>query len=386
MAIRKRKDRASPYQVYWNNPFTGQRESTSFATLAEARREDSLIKHRLKHERDFFRSEDKPAKATGSTVREILALYMASRKMVGINLKNTLYHLKPVSVAFANREVSSLERRDMVLFINDQEQAGVKSLTAHRRLSILRAALSWAAENGLIEANPLVGAKIPKGRPERIAPPSIAEFYALMAAAPNHLQRALLLAVSLGVRVGPSELLSLQWRDVDIERGMIRVWSADKNPNRPFRDVPVRGDVLESIKVWKHEDRFLQPETIVHYRGQPINSLKRSWKTCKEDAGITRRLRPYDMRHAFATYALDAGADIKAVADTMGHSDISMILKHYQHGKEESRRAAVESLPQMPTYMPKVLSKSVKSAPAKETNRFSQDCIDGKELADCAPL
>jgi integrase len=292
--------------------------------------------------------------------------------MVGINLKNTMYHLKPVAAAFTKREVSSLERRDLVLFINAQEQAGVKTLTAHRRLSILRAALAWAAENGLIDANPLLGMKIPKGRPERIAPPSIAEFYALMAAAPNHLQRALLLSVSLGVRIGPCELLSLKWRDVDIERGMIRVWSADKNPNRPFRDVPIREDVLESVKAWAKEDRFLQPESIVHYKGKQINSLKRAWKTCKNDAGITRRLRPYDMRHAFATFALDAGADIKAVADTMGHSDVSMILKHYQHGKAEARRAAVESLPPLPAYMPKALPKLVKPAHDCEQKKTPQ--------------
>ena len=60
-------------------------------------------------------------------------------------------------------------------------------------------------------------------------------------------------------------------------------------------------------------------------------------------AGITRRLRPYDLRHAFATFALDAGADIKAVAEMMNHSNPSMILRHYQHTKEATKRSIIDS-------------------------------------------
>ncbi|GAB1254497.1 hypothetical protein Defa_19840 [Desulfovibrio sp. TH_2024_36128] len=52
MAIRYRQGRASPWQCYWNNPFTGKRESESFVTQPEAEKHDSLIKHRLRFERE----------------------------------------------------------------------------------------------------------------------------------------------------------------------------------------------------------------------------------------------------------------------------------------------------------------------------------------------
>jgi len=172
----------------------------------------------------------------------------------------------------------------------------------------------------------------------------------------------LLLSVSLGVRVGPTELLALKWADADLERGIVRVWSANKNPKRPFRDIPIRADILHALKIWKEEDKRLQPETIVHYKGNPIQSLKRAWATCKEKANIARRLRPYDLRHAFATYAIDAGADLKDIADIMGHADATMVLRHYQHGKEESRRAAVESIPDLPLYVPKACPQQKKDS------------------------
>lgn len=69
-------------------------------------------------------------------------------------------------------------------------------------------------------------------------------------------------------------------------------------------------------------------------------------------AGITRRIRPYDLRHAFATEAIAAGADIGTVAKLMGHTDMNMILKHYQHVLSSQKRAAVEALPE-PQYVAK---------------------------------
>ena len=91
----------------------------------------------------------------------------------------------------------------------------------------------------------------------------------------------------------------------------------------------------------------------IAYKGKPISSIKKTWHNSLRRAGITRRIRPYDLRHAFATYALDNDADLKSVADIMGHSNPNMILTHYQHTSESSRRAAIESFPDIPPYVPK---------------------------------
>lgn len=87
------------------------------------------------------------------------------------------------------------------------------------------------------------------------------------------------------------------------------------------------------------------PFIISHKGKPPVKAIKTAWATAKKKAGIERRIRPYDLRHAFATYALDAGADLKAVAEIMGHADVDTVLEHYQHTKETLRRKAVESIP-----------------------------------------
>jgi hypothetical protein len=51
------------------------------------------------------------------------------------------------------------------------------------------------------------------------------------------------------------------------------------------------------------------------------------------------------LRHAYATYALLAGAKLKIVADIMDHADPSMILRTYQYTDESERREAVEAMP-----------------------------------------
>ncbi|MBQ7584833.1 MAG: tyrosine-type recombinase/integrase [Desulfovibrionaceae bacterium] len=46
---------------------------------------------------------------------------------------------------------------------------------------------------------------------------------------------------------------------------------------------------------------------------------------------MNRRIRPYDLRHTFATELIAAGTDIGTVAKLMGHSSPTMLLNHYQY-------------------------------------------------------
>lgn len=50
------------------------------------------------------------------------------------------------------------------------------------------------------------------------------------------------------------------------------------------------------------------------------------------------------MRHYFVTEAIKAGADLKAVAEIVGHADMSMILKYYQHTIAEQKKFAVNAV------------------------------------------
>jgi integrase len=227
-----------------------------------------------------------------------------------------------------------------------------KRTTIHRELSDISAILNWAVERRYITHNPVAKYKKPKRDDEVIQPPTHSEISALMAAAPPWLVRALCLSYYTGVRPGRAELLRRKWADVDWTAKTIWVESAKKGGLKT-RQISLHPDLHRLLKAWLKEDESLKkeknlpalPETIIHYKGKPVGTLKRSWATAKRSAKITRRLRPYDMRHAFATSALGQSADLKAVSELLGHSRPDTTIRVYQHGSMKMQRAAVNKLP-----------------------------------------
>ncbi|MDR2819420.1 MAG: tyrosine-type recombinase/integrase [Desulfovibrio sp.] len=95
-------------------------------------------------------------------------------------------------------------------------------------------------------------------------------------------------------------------------------------------------------------------EYVIHYKGRQVASFKTAWANTLKRAGITRRIRPYDLRHAFATEAIAAGVDVGTTAQIMGHTSPTMLLEHYQHVADKQKRAAVEALPDIPKLRQKI--------------------------------
>jgi len=76
--------------------------------------------------------------------------------------------------------------------------------------------------------------------------------------------------------------------------------------------------------------------------------LDRYFRPALERAGIAdarrNELRIYDLRHGFATAALEAGADVRTTADLMGHSNTRMTMEVYQHVSDARKREAAEQI------------------------------------------
>lgn len=356
MAVEKRKySNRTTYRAYWRNPWTGKIEKgLSRETLKEARKDDAEIKIKLEYEPEYFLPDGVQPSENGPTLYHLSQIYLARTDLAQSTRKCDFYHFKSIAPALGSIPAKGITREDLKDFEAKQRESGVKQGTVQRRISIIRAILNWAVDSGLIDDNPVQGYRCKRGETLKIPPPSPAEIKAMLAAAPPHLKRVILLGYYLGVRVGQSELLSLQWADYDHERKRIRVWSAKKNKDRPWRDVDISPIFQPVIEAWFAQDSAAGLTHLVTFEGEPIQSIKRTWKTMmknladpKQDGGpkITRRIRPYDLRHAFATEAIAAGADIKAVSDLMGHSSTAMIHRHYQHVVDEQKKKVVQSIP-----------------------------------------
>lgn len=364
-----RKNRSAPFTVRWTNPFSGVRHSKSFATKTEAKEFDSLVKHRLKFERELFQDEAAP-RPEEIVLEELVKAYLDSRRMTPQNMEKMLSHARHFLSAKVRTSdtgtthplghviVSKLTKKHVSQAVAAQHIAGVKSNTVNRRYSIIRTALQWGEDNGLIETNPVPRFACPRGEDESNPPPTPDEQARLVRAAPPHLQRVIIVGAALGLRVGRSELFGLKWSDFDPAFRTVRVTAARKNPRRPWRELPISEALRPILIGWKSEDDVARQaaaergetvdglfEHVVNFRGRQINSVKTAWDRAVKAAGITRRIRPYDLRHAFATYSLANGANLKAVAEVMGHADERMVLKNYQHVLDEQRREVMEKAP-----------------------------------------
>lgn len=364
MAIEKKetKRKGTLYRAYWRNPFTRKQEVGEWTPeKKEAKKLDALMRFKLEHERESFRPVDYVDQPEGLTVSAVLLLYYTKAPMEESTRREAFYHSRPIVGLIGPTLVSALTRKDLKAMEESMRQT-VKQNTIQRRVSVLRSALSWAVDEEYIRENPIEGYRTKRGKDLMIPPPSPEESALLYRHAPEHVKRAIIIGCNLGVRIGPSELFKLAWADLEVTyspepSARWRVWAAHKNDDVQWRWAPVRAKVLPLILAWREQDQRKKDDKgkkiepipwAIHYRRKQLgHKMATAWKNTLRRAGITRRIRPYDLRHAFATYALEGGADLKATAKVMGHADETMILRRYQHVMRSLEQRAVEALPDL---------------------------------------
>lgn len=357
MAIRIQKGRKSPFVVYWTNPFTGKRESRSMQTMEEAKKHDAYIKYQLKYERDAFRREEEPKKSRANTLESVMYLYLKDRQMEMQNLEKTLFAVKGIIAKYGDYELSQIDLQCLQEMKGWLTTGGNKWSTIRRKIGVVKAVLRWAYRNGNLESLPLFPV-IPQSQHARYVPPTQEEVRMIYSVAPTHLRRVIILGYHFGMRVGQSELLRLRWEDVDMISGVIRVPNAKKGAAEQWRDVPIRDDLLPILSQWLSDDSGNGLEYVVTYNGKPVKKIRTAWSSALKASGITRHIRPYDLRHGFATEAIAADVDVGTVAQLMGHSSPNMVWRHYQHVRDSQKKAAVEALPMPPNCVQKIVYKN----------------------------
>ena len=158
-----------------------------------------------------------------------------------------------------------------------------------------------------------------------------------------------------GVRKG--ELVALQWTDLDEANCTISVskqasWDTDgtlilsqPKTGNSIREVSIPQDAVELLKQEhaKHPDNpwmFPSSRTGEMYHPDSVVNLH---KKILKDAGL-EHIRFHDLRHTFATLALQNGVDVKTVSSMLGHCDAGFTLRTYTHTTRQMQRNAAEKM------------------------------------------
>ena len=227
--------------------------------------------------------------------------------------------------------LAEASRIDLLDYLAVLSLAGRKPRSAARLVSCLRQFYQHLLRQGLIAEDPSARLDAPKlGRP---LPKTLteAEVDALLTAPPTDDPRGqrdrtmLEVLYATGLRV--TELVTLTPQSVSLVQGVVRVvGKGDKE-----RLVPLG----EEAVAWL--DRYLAAARPDILQGRVCGYLFPTSRSCcmtrqafwllikryALEAGISKTLSPHTLRHAFATYLLTHGADLRVVQMLLGHSDLS---------------------------------------------------------------
>lgn len=242
------------------------------------------------------------------------------------------YHLKP---AFGDRLLVDLNIAELKAWIGG---LAISAKRINNVLVPLRGVLADAFADGVIERNPAARIKNLPHRTEEPDPLSPTEVATLLQVCEPQVRNLFQFAVWTGMRT--SELIGLEWGDIDWNKGVARVRRASvrkqiKEPKtlageRDVKLLPGSLEALESQKQFSFLQGgriFLNPRT-----GSPWETdgqiRKTAWQPAIRKSGIRER-NPYQTRHTFASLCLTVGEDIAWVARQLGHKSIAMTLKRY---------------------------------------------------------
>ena len=211
--------------------------------------------------------------------------------------------------------------------------------------SVLRKSLDDAIEDELIDINPLANwcyKKVEPRKSSQVIDPFTKEEQAAILKAVTDPQLKNQIAFSFWTGVRPSELIALEWGDVDFVRGVVRIDKAmtataeEAEGTKTLsgnREIKLLRPALDAITKQKAHTFmksglvFLNPTSNQQWTGDQ-QLRKNIWIPLLKKAGVRYR-NPYQTRHTFASMMLSAGEHPMWVAKQMGHSDWTMIAKVY---------------------------------------------------------
>lgn len=263
-------------------------------------------------------------------------------------------------------EKEDIREEDVQGLVNRKLESGLSQKTVRDILVVLKMILRYGAKYGLLPGHQ-IDVIFPTDREKQdLEVLTLAHQRQLMTFVKDHftfLNLGIYICLSAGLRIG--EVCALQWDDVDISSGVIRVNKTiqriylvdgeekyteliiDKPKTKnSIREVPMTKDLLALVRPLKkivRSDYYVltnaatptEPRTYRCY----FNKLQ-------QQLGLPK-MRFHGLRHSFATRCIESKCDYKTVSVLLGHSNISTTLNLYVHPNLEQKKKCIDTMNRM---------------------------------------
>lgn len=267
--------------------------------------------------------------------RRAIAAYLRQLKVESRASDHTLAayerDLRDFAVRLDELEVNrwrNLTEQHIRACVAQRHRDGLSPRSLHRYLSSVRGLLGYLQREGHIEVNVAAHVKAPKTRaklPATLDADEVAQLLDLPASQPIELRDKAMLELfySSGLRL--SELTGLDWTDLDLAAGTVRLLGK----GRKTRQVPVGRQAREALSAWQRVwAGWASDQTSAVFIARTGNRLSnravqqriRHWA---KRQGLWKKVHPHLLRHCFASHLLESSGELRAVQELLGHADIS---------------------------------------------------------------
>ena len=231
---------------------------------------------------------------------------------------------------------------------------GLSAKTVRNINQVISSAMDFARDQKLISSNPTDGCALPKLEHKEMKTLPVEQLTSfLREAKESGVFELYYIELATGLRRG--ELLGLKWEDIDLAQGSLRVQrqiaringeviEAPLKTKNAYRTLPLSADAVGVLQEQRKKSGN-SPYVFPSPTGGPISpdSVLHMLHRVLKRAGLSK-VRFHDLRHTFATLALQNGVDIKTVSGMLGHYSAGFTLDTYTHVTTSAKKEAANTM------------------------------------------
>ena len=283
-------------------------------TIEQARRKAAEINADIAN--DLNPSEVKRGRKAELTFCDLFAEYLErhskpnKKTWTEDKSKYDTYLAKPLG----NKKLSTIDRSSIATIHSNITRAGYP-VTANRVKALVSSIFGWAISAGLWQLNPALGIRLNReySRDRFLQGDELPKFFQALADEQNDTMRDyFLLSLLTGAR--RANVLSMQWKDINLERGE---WRIEETKNATPQTVTLSPEALDVLSNRKP----LEPAIFVFPGNGKSGHLiepKKGWKRILDRAGIDD-LRIHDLRRTLGSWQAKTGASLAIIGKSLNH-------------------------------------------------------------------